>query len=106
MTEQTPETVADGFVAIRHKETQAVGTCPVGALDYWQGMGYEVVDEEQVEAALETTKPYDPSEHGAEAVAKHLADIDTSTPGGQAEHDRIVAAERAGKNRTTALPAS
>jgi hypothetical protein len=54
--------------------------------------------------ALDPEDPYDPSEHSAAEVKEYLSGLDTDTVAGQAEYDRVVAAEQAGKNRSTAIP--
>lgn len=91
-------------VEIKHTETGAVGTCPVDAVPYWTGRGYEVVSEDQVEAAKQEDTPFNPDDRKATEVSAYLVGLDTSTPEGQAEYDRVVTAEKAGQNRSTAFP--
>ena len=49
-------------------------------------------------------KPYDPDAHGAKEVADYLKGLDQSDEKQKAEYDRVVAAEKAGQNRSTAIP--
>ena len=108
MTETAPALpeLPTGFVHIRFKETGSIGSCPVDAVDLWKGKGYEVVDESEVEEAVAANTPFDPTAKGntAKVVNDYLTALDTSTPEGKAEYDRVVAAEQAGENRSTALP--
>lgn len=112
-------------VAIRHTETGAEGTAPVRAVPYWLERGYEVVDPEAydqaktaagvtadaearvVEAAAGEPGSFNPTASKADEVHQYLGGLDRSTDAGQAEFDRVVAAERAGHNdgkgRATAL---
>lgn len=129
MSETTPETPADPQVKqvpVRFGKTGAVGYVPEPALDFWKARGYEEATEEDLATQLDptigdprpedgagittvassTSEAYDPSQHSADDVAKHLASLDTATPTGQAEYDRIVQAEKDGQNRKTALPSS
>jgi hypothetical protein len=105
-------------VPVKFTETGAVGRVPEGALDHWKQLGYEQISDEEFAAAGAASDPtvgndtppvtgdgaYNPDDHSAKDVASHLASLDTATPEGQAEYDRIVAAEKAGQNRSTALP--
>lgn len=94
------------LVKIKFPETGAEGTCPVDAVDYWTERGYEVVDETELEAAREeqSAAAFDPADGSAKRVHDYLQGIDRATPEGQAEYDRVVAAEQNGQNRTTAFP--
>lgn len=105
------------FVKIKHKATGAVGTCPIRALPYYEAKGHEAVDADEVARARkadgitagdvkqqEGSAPFNPSDHSAKQVADHLAKLDVSTAEGQAEYDRIVSAEQAGQNRSSAIP--
>lgn len=95
------------LVKIKHTDTGAEGTCPVDAVDYWTGRGYEVVDETELEQAKEQQEAaaFDPADGSAKRVHDYLTGLDRATPDGQAEYDRVVAAEQNGQNRTTAFPA-
>lgn len=123
MTESTTEVAGPTgtdteFVAIRFKATGAVGSAPAAAVPYYESLGYEVVtDDELAEGNTEAERliaqgqeqaaaGFDPNEAGAKAVAEYLNGLDTATPEGQAEYDRVVDAERAGQNRSTAIPSS
>lgn len=99
--------MAAKLVQIKHTETEAVGTCPVDAVDYWTARGYEVVDKAEVDDARQEqdSEPFDPADGSAKRVHDYLTGIDRATPEGQAEYDRVVAAEQNGQNRTTAIPA-
>jgi hypothetical protein len=118
MTEAAPEATGE-FVEVEFTETGARGTVPAAALPYWEAKGYKRVEEsdglteeerliqqgvEQVAAS--TTAQFDPSTASAKAVAEYLSGLDTATPQGQAEYDRVVAAEQAGQNRSTAIPSA
>lgn len=61
----------------------------------WKFKGYTLDSGDQIE----TPKPFDPSEHSAAEVSDYLLAADT------AEYQRVADLERAGKNRSTALPA-
>lgn len=50
------------------------------------------------------TPEFDPNEHGAKEVADHLKGLDLDDPKQKAEYDAVVAAEKAGQNRSTAIP--
>jgi hypothetical protein len=106
-------------VPVKFKETGAVGRVPEGALDHWKQLGYESISEEEFTSAqagdptvggdtppITGDQRFDPSKNSAKDVASHLASLDTATPEGQAEYDRIVAAEKAGQNRATAYPSA
>lgn len=98
------------LVKIRHKETQAVGTCPEGALETWLARGYERVDDDTpttdpVSTAAAGFGTFDPSAVSAKEVNTYLTGLDTSTDAGQAEYDRVVQLETDGQNRSTAVPA-
>lgn len=96
------------FVPIKHTETGAEGTCPVDALDYWRARGYEAtVDDAEVQEKREQQDglPFDPSDGSAKRVHDYLTGLDRATPEGQAEFDRVVAAEQNGQNRSSAFPA-
>lgn len=110
-------------VPVKFGDTGAVGSVPRAALDFWKARGYHELSAEEA-AALKTdttigdpregetgivassSTAFDPNNESADTVAKHLAGLDTATPQGQAEYDRIVKAEQDGQNRKTALPSS
>lgn len=94
-------------VRIKHTESGAEGKCPVDALDFWLGRGYEVIDEAEVEEAKQEQEsgPFDPADGSAKRVHDYLTGLDRATPDGAAEYDRVVAAEKNGQDRSTAIPA-
>lgn len=94
------------FVGIKHDETGATGKVPVDALDYWKGRGYSALDDAEVAEAKQQqdAAPFDPADGSAKRVHDYLLELDRATPEGQAEYDRVVAAEQNGQNRTTAFP--
>ena len=98
--------MAAEFVGIKHTETGAEGTCPVDALDHWSERGYEPIDEAEVAEKREqqNSGPFDPADGSAKRVHDYLQGLDRATPEGQAEYDRVVAAEQNGQNRSTAFP--
>lgn len=108
MTENAIDTaqVPAKFVRIQFKGEGPIGTCPVDALPVWEKRGYTAVSDDEVEAAKAATTLFDPAADGVTAaqVHAHLSAIDSSTPEGKAEYDRVVAAEQAGENRKTAFP--
>ncbi|MDX3637682.1 hypothetical protein PV728_47430 [Streptomyces europaeiscabiei] len=85
------------------------------AIEYFRRRGYTLTPdggEEEVEAPEESTPldpdapgpelpPFDPSEHNADEVIAYLDALDREDTDGQAEHARVIAAERDGKNRKT-----
>ncbi|MFJ4847546.1 hypothetical protein [Streptomyces sp. NPDC088733] len=85
------------------------------ALDYFRRRGYTVSADTEDEPSQDPEAqqgddtpppppadgPYDPSKHNADEVIAHLDALDTEDPDAKAEFDRIIAAERAGKNRKT-----
>jgi hypothetical protein len=100
------------FVGIRHKTTGAEGTSPIRALPHWESLGYEALDKDEVAAARKTdgvtvddvqkvadSAPFNPADHSPAEVKTYLASVADD----QTEHDRVVEAEKAGKNRSTAL---
>lgn len=106
-------------VEIVHEDSGAEGTAFARAVPYWLERGYKVKDDAAYEEAkkadgitaddevklAELAPEFNPTAHGAKEVHEHLAGLDRSTGEGQAEYDRIVAAEQAGKNRPSAIPA-
>jgi hypothetical protein len=94
------------FVRIKHTETGAIGKVPVDAVDIYSARGYEVVDDaELAESRREQERSaFDPADGSAKRVHDYLTGLDRATPEGQAEYDRVVAAEQNGQNRTTAFP--
>lgn len=66
-----------------------------GALVDWKFRGYTLESGDQIPAAV----PFDPAAHSAAEVSEYLLAADTD------EYNRVAEAERAGKNRSTALPA-
>ncbi len=79
----------DGHVTMAHPDHKDTWDCPVDYVPTAREQGWKPVDEHA--AGL-----YDPSAHGVDEVTKHLAGLNDD-----AEVQRILDAERAGKNRTT-----
>lgn len=79
-------------VRMVNKATGQEWDSPIGYVDRAREKGFELVDGEDVPAP---EGQYDPSAHTVDEVTAYLATASTE------EHDRVLAAERAGKNRTT-----
>ncbi|MDX3582533.1 hypothetical protein [Streptomyces europaeiscabiei] len=81
------------------------------AIEYFRRRGYtltldsgEEAEEPEPSTPLDPgpeLPPFDPSEHNADEVIAYLDALDREDPDGQAEHARVIAAERDGKNRKT-----
>lgn len=54
--------------------------------------------------ALAAGDPYDPAAYKADEVHGYLSGLDTDTVAGADEYDRVVEAEKADKDRSTAIP--
>ena len=98
-----------GHVSDASKEGRA-------AIEYFRRRRYAltpVQDEKPEEEGLaepqkvdDPKTQFDPSERKAEEVIAYLGTLDVEDPDGKAEFDRVMAAERDGKNRTTILALS
>lgn len=64
----------------------------------------EQEDWDQDADVTDEPEEFDPSTHSAAETRLYLRSLDTDTDEGQAEWDRVVEAERAGKNRNSAVP--
>lgn len=82
------------------------------AIEYFRRRGYTltaVVDEEPEEETGQQEPPqtpqspavFDPSGHNADEVIAYLDSLDTDDSEAVAEFERVIAAERNGKNRKT-----
>jgi hypothetical protein len=79
------------------------------AIEYFRRRGYtltpEGADEEPETAEQETPDegdvPFDPSKHNVDEVMAYLDTLDRDTDKGDDEFVRVIAAERAGKDRKT-----
>lgn len=77
--------------------TDGVGeTTDTAALAYFERHGYDIVPD----FSTPDPEPFDPSAHSVEEVLSHLQGIDDADPEAHdAEVVRVLAAEKAGKNR-------
>ena len=78
------------------------------ALSYFRRHGYSVepvIEDEPEQPAEEpqddSSALFNPSEHNAEDVIAYLDSLDEDDEGTPAERERVLAAERAGKDRKT-----
>lgn len=84
------------------------------AIEYFRRRGYTLTAEgaDDGESEPEPTEPqktegpetkFDPAEHNADEVIAYLDSLDADTEDGKAELERVVAAEKDGKNRKTII---
>lgn len=81
-----------------------------GAIEYFRRRGYQVTAnvpadevEEQEPADDDPAEAFDPEAHNADEVIAYLEGLDRDDSDGEAEFDRVIEAERAGKARKTVL---
>src|SRR5689334_8224895 len=74
--------------------------CPVGALHSMRALGWEPVEDAPEESDVPVEEPpapsFEPSDHTVDEVSEYLAGQAANNP---AEVQRVLDAERAGKNR-------
>lgn len=81
-------------VKVRKGDDVREVTTPAALVD-WKFRGYQLESGDPIPRAVQ----FDPSEHSAAEVNEYLLAADTD------EYNRVAELEKAGKNRSTALPA-